>query len=69
MKLVVRIAQQRSGRYRAWCPALPGCEVTADTREEAGRRIDLAVRSYLASLNVAMPARPITCVQPPALVG
>ena len=69
MKLVVRIIQERSGRFRASCPALPGCEVVADSREEAGRRIDVAVRSYLASLNVAMPAGPATFVQPPVLVG
>ena len=69
MRLVVKISEQRSGQFRAWCPALPGCEVTADTHEEAGRKIDSAVRSYLASLNVAMPADPATFVQSPVLVG
>ena len=27
MKVVVKIAEDRTGRYKAWCPALPGCRV------------------------------------------
>ena len=55
MRLVIRIAKQASGAFRAWCPALPGCAVFADSREEAQVRIRVAVQGYLASLDVALP--------------
>ena len=55
MKLVIKIAEERAGVFRAWCPALPGCRASAPSREEARIRIREAVEGYLASLNVALP--------------
>lgn len=36
--------------YHAYAPALAGCHVGGDTREEARANIEVAVRLYLASL-------------------
>ena len=55
MKLVVRIMQECDGRYRAWCPALPGCVVRGSSREEVTRKMQEAIGGYLASLNVVIP--------------
>ena len=55
MNMTVKIAGRTGSGFRAWCPALPGCEVFALTREEARKRIALAVEGYLASFNVALP--------------
>lgn len=54
MKLLIRIAEERWG-HRAWCPALPGCSVMGQTRQEALELIQKAVDGYLASLDVALP--------------
>ena len=54
MKLGIKIVRQVDS-YEAWCPALPGCRVTAASREQACERIQSAVRGYLASLDVALP--------------
>jgi predicted RNase H-like HicB family nuclease len=55
MKLAIRIKQQPNGTYWAHCPSLPGCFACGQTQEEARSNIDLAVRGYLASLNVSLP--------------
>lgn len=55
MKIVVHMETRKNGGYRAWCPALPGCQVLAASADEASRKIEIAIRSYLASLNVALP--------------
>lgn len=55
MKLVVKIARQNGRGYRAWCPALPGCAVSAESEQEARTRIRCAVNGYLMSLDVALP--------------
>ena len=55
MKIVVKMEKSCEGCFRAWCPALPGCRVVAESRGEAARRIDAAIRGYIASLNVALP--------------
>jgi predicted RNase H-like HicB family nuclease len=55
MKLAIKIEQQPYGGYRAFCPSLPGCSVCGQTKEDAHSRIHLAVRSYLASLDVCLP--------------
>jgi predicted RNase H-like HicB family nuclease len=55
MKLVIRIKQQLNGSYRAYCPSLPGCCVCGQTKEDAYSKINLAVRGYLASLDVCLP--------------
>ncbi len=54
MKLAVKIIRQVDS-YEAWCPALPGCRVTAASKEQACERIQTAVQGYLASLDVALP--------------
>jgi predicted RNase H-like HicB family nuclease len=51
MKMTIRICEKAEGNYRAWCPALPGCTVSGRSPEEAKRKIEEAVRSYLASMN------------------
>mgnify|MGYP006305064505 CR=1 FL=1 len=55
MKVVIRMARNPDGSYRAWCPALPGCMVRAATKQEAQDRIMDAVAGYLSSLDVVMP--------------
>ncbi len=55
MKLVVKISREVGGAYRASCPALPGCVVWGQSREEAKTKINQAIEGYLASLNVALP--------------
>jgi len=55
MKLAVRIAPQPGTGYKAWCPALPGCRVLADSRRQVRARLRRAVRGYLAHLDVALP--------------
>jgi predicted RNase H-like HicB family nuclease len=55
MKLVVRIAREPTGEYRAWCPMLPGCDAQGASRDEALANMDSAVRGYLACLNVVVP--------------
>ncbi len=53
--VTVKISQRRSGMFRAWCPALPGCVVLGASRGEVETRITKAVEGYLASLNIALP--------------
>ena len=55
MKLVIRLSRVSEAAYVAWCPALPGCSVRANSRDEAHHRIRDAVTGYLASLDVALP--------------
>jgi predicted RNase H-like HicB family nuclease len=58
MKPAVKIVRCAGGSYRGWCPALPGCAVCAETREEVLSRIRHAVAGYLASMDVPMPTGP-----------
>jgi predicted RNase H-like HicB family nuclease len=55
MKLTVQMTRVAEGFFRAWCPALPGCVVIAETRAEAEAQIARAVEGYIASLDVALP--------------
>jgi len=55
MKMVLKIAKCPDRTYAAWCPALPGCTVRAETKELAEDRIRDAVLGYLSSLDVALP--------------
>jgi predicted RNase H-like HicB family nuclease len=54
MKLMVRVIQEGHA-FRANCPALPGCRAQGTSREEALRKMEAAIRGYLASLNAAIP--------------
>ena len=55
MNLTIRIARQTGRAYRAWCPALPGCEVCAKTLREARSKIHDAIRGYASNLEQALP--------------
>ena len=55
MKVLTKLIRRPDGQYRAWCPALPGCTINADSQQEAQDKIERAVRGYLASLDVALP--------------
>lgn len=55
MKLTVQMTRAAKGFVRAWCPALPGCVVIAETRAEAEAQIARAIEGYIASLDVALP--------------
>jgi predicted RNase H-like HicB family nuclease len=55
MNLAIRIAKERGSAYRAWCPALPGCEVYGETMSAARSKIHDAVRGYVARLEEALP--------------
>ena len=54
MRLIIRVARQNMF-YRAWCPSLPGCQVVADSRQEAHDKIGAAIEGYLSSLDIALP--------------
>lgn len=55
MHLTVKIARERPGWYRAWCPALPGCLVHGRSYKEADDDVGRAVRAYLGNLNAILP--------------
>lgn len=56
MKLSIRVRAEDQGGFLAWCPALPGCNARGQTRQEAIRKLELAIMGYLASLNASPPA-------------
>ncbi|KKM20059.1 hypothetical protein LCGC14_1649330 [marine sediment metagenome] len=60
--VTVKISQRKNGMFRAWCPALPGCVVSAGSRREVETRIAKAVEGYLASLNIALPNALANCL-------
>ena len=55
MKVVVHLSRQSDAYYRAWCPALPGCVVYGQSKQEAQEKIEAAIQGYLASLDIALP--------------
>ncbi len=55
MQLVLKVAQRSDWGYSAWCPALPGCVVWAETRREALSRARQAVAAYMSHLDEALP--------------
>ncbi len=55
MKIVVSMEREPAGGWRAWVPELPGCAVRAQSQQEISRKIDQAIRGYLASWDVADP--------------
>ncbi len=55
MRLAIHFMHLPNGYCRASCPALPGCTVYGETREQARARIQDAISGYLASLDVALP--------------
>jgi predicted RNase H-like HicB family nuclease len=65
MRLEVKIAREVCGDYRAWCPALPGCAVRAESDVKARKDIAEAIAGYVASLNGSHHFV-IVCQDPPA---
>jgi predicted RNase H-like HicB family nuclease len=55
MKIAITITMIGPGRWHSCCPSLPGCRVVGRSQEEVARKINLAMRGYLASLDVAVP--------------
>jgi predicted RNase H-like HicB family nuclease len=55
MNLTIRIAKQTGCAYRAWCPALPGCEVYGQTLTESRSKIQDAIRGYAANVEQVLP--------------
>ena len=51
MKLAVRVVISKRGGYVATCPSLPGCTSWGNTREEARKRLDEAIRGYIAAVS------------------
>lgn len=54
MKVVIEITQSGPQQYRAWCPALPGCEEYGRSPVEVRRQIAQTIRSHLASLSMEL---------------
>lgn len=55
MKLCVRIVQDKQGGFMALCPSLPGCITRGGTAEEARKRLDDAIRGYIAAVSNFVP--------------
>ena len=55
MRITVIIAMIEPGHWHSRCPSLPGCGAMGQSKQEALRNINLAIRGYLASLDVAFP--------------
>ncbi len=55
MMMATKIAERSDGVYQAWCPALPGCRVFAQSKDEAQAKLRDAISGYLSSLDVALP--------------
>jgi predicted RNase H-like HicB family nuclease len=57
MQIVVITVEVSPGIHKAHCPALPGCVVLAESREEALERLSNAVVGYFASLDATVPEK------------
>jgi len=55
MKLCIVIMPDKRRGYTAMCPSLPGCVSRGRTREEAQRRLDGAIRGYIAAVSNFVP--------------
>jgi len=55
MKLAVRIYPNEQGDFIATCPSLPGCCCRGSTHEEARKKMDEAIRGYIAAVNNFVP--------------
>ena len=55
MKLCIRIVRDEQGRYLAACPSLPGCVGRGSTRDDAQKKLDEAIRGYIAAVNNFVP--------------
>ena len=57
MRIVIEIHEISVGVHRACCSSLPGCIAFGYSVENARSKMADAVRSYLASFDVAYPER------------
>ncbi len=57
MKLAIRTTRQSEDKFKAWCPALPGCAAYGRTLDEAVKKLEQAIFGYLASLDAVVPDR------------
>ena len=55
MKVAIRVVRKTTGRFQAYCPALPGCWADGLTYEDAVRAVRRAIEGYLASMNAVVP--------------
>ena len=55
MKLCIRIVRDENGEYLGVCPSLPGCISRGRTREQAQRKLDEAIRGYIAAVSNFVP--------------
>ena len=55
LKLCVKIRRDEHGEFRASCPSLPGCVSNGPTEEHAKKKLDDAIRGYLASIGDFVP--------------
>ena len=55
MKVTVSMAQEAPERWHAWVPELPGCAACGKSQQDTQRRIDQAIRGYLASWDAVEP--------------
>jgi predicted RNase H-like HicB family nuclease len=51
MKLTVRVVISERGGFMATCPSLPGCITWGNTHEEARKKLDEAIRGYIAAVS------------------
>lgn len=57
MKLSIHIIHREDGHYEARCPALPGCTTSGQSQDQARRKLDEAIRGYMAAMNNFVPER------------
>ncbi|MCD4823033.1 MAG: type II toxin-antitoxin system HicB family antitoxin [Phycisphaerae bacterium] len=55
MKLSIRVVENQDGGYSAFCPSLPGCMSCGESRDEAIKNLDEAIRGYIAAINGFVP--------------
>jgi antitoxin HicB len=55
MKLTVHIFDDERGGFVATCPSLPGCSCRGTSHEEAKKKLDEAIRGYLAAVGNFVP--------------
>jgi predicted RNase H-like HicB family nuclease len=57
MKLCIRVKKSVTGEYVAQCPSLPGCISRGSSPTEAQKRLDEAIRGYIAAVSDFVPER------------
>lgn len=55
MRVCIQIAESTKGGYTAVCLSLPGCAIRATSREQARKKIEEAIRGYLAAVGNFVP--------------